>query len=188
MTDTTAPALELISFCIGEQEFCIDVKTVREIRGWTPATPIPHAPSYMRGVINLRGAIMPVIDLRNRLGLGVTIPETRHVIVVVECQDRLAGILVDAVSETFTVPRDQPAAGPRRRRGRAALHPGDHLDGKPPDHLSAHERRVPGRGPRSGLSSDLPGKQKPPSVDRERRLFAVWDTDIALRQAQGEIR
>ena len=60
---------------------------------------------------DLRGAIMPVIDLRNRLGLGVTIPETRHVIVVVECQDRLAGILVDAVSETFTVPRDslQPA-------------------------------------------------------------------------------
>ncbi|ACL94268.2 chemotaxis protein CheW [Caulobacter vibrioides] len=111
MTDNTAPALELISFCIGEQEFCIDVKTVREIRGWTPATPIPHAPNYMRGVINLRGAIMPVIDLRNRLGLGVTIPETRHVIVVVECRDRLAGILVDAVSETFTVPRDslQPA-------------------------------------------------------------------------------
>lgn len=111
MTDTAAPALELISFCIGEQEFCIDVKTVREIRGWTPATPIPHAPAYMRGVINLRGAIMPVIDLRNRLGLGVTIPETRHVIVVVECQDRLAGILVDAVSETFTVSRDslQPA-------------------------------------------------------------------------------
>jgi purine-binding chemotaxis protein CheW len=111
MTDTAAPALELISFCIGEQEFCIDVKTVREIRGWTPATPIPHAPAYLRGVINLRGAIMPVIDLRNRLGLGVTIPETRHVIVVVECQDRLAGILVDAVSETFTVPRDslQPA-------------------------------------------------------------------------------
>ena len=111
MTDNTAPALELISFCIGEQEFCIDVKTVREIRGWTPATPIPHAPTYMRGVINLRGAIMPLIDLRNRLGLGVTIPETRHVIVVVECQDRLAGILVDAVSETFTVPRDslQPA-------------------------------------------------------------------------------
>jgi purine-binding chemotaxis protein CheW len=105
------PALELISFCIGDQEFCIDVKTVREIRGWTPATPLPHAPSYLRGVINLRGAIMPVIDLRNRLGLGVTIPETRHVIVVVECQDRLAGILVDAVSETFTVSRDhlQPA-------------------------------------------------------------------------------
>lgn len=111
MSDEAEPALELISFCIGEQEFCIDVKTVREIRGWTPATPLPHAPSYLRGVINLRGAIMPVIDLRNRLGLGITVPETRHVIVVVECQDRLAGILVDAVSETFTVSRDhlQPA-------------------------------------------------------------------------------
>lgn len=75
MTDQAEPALELISFCIGEQEFCIDVKTVREIRGWTPATPIPHAPGFLKGVINLRGAIMPVIDLRNRLGLGVTIPE-----------------------------------------------------------------------------------------------------------------
>ncbi|MBI1684606.1 chemotaxis protein CheW [Caulobacter hibisci] len=111
MTDQAEPALELISFCIGEQEFCIDVKTVREIRGWTPATPIPHAPGFLKGVINLRGAIMPVIDLRNRLGLGVTVPETRHVIVVVECHDRLAGILVDAVSETFTITRDhlQPA-------------------------------------------------------------------------------
>ena len=102
---------ELIAFCIGEQEYCVDIMSVREIRGWSPATPLPQTPSYMRGVINLRGAIMPVIDLRNRLGLGVTIPETRHVIVVVECRDRLAGILVDAVSETFTVPREslQPA-------------------------------------------------------------------------------
>ena len=104
-------ARELIAFRIGEQEFCVDIMAVREIRGWTPATPIPHAPGFLKGVINLRGAIMPVIDLRNRLGLGVTIPETRHVIVVVECHDRLAGILVDAVSETFTVSRDhlQPA-------------------------------------------------------------------------------
>src|SRR6478736_4516467 len=56
MTDHAEPALELISFCIGEQEFCIDVKTVREIRGWTPATPIPHAPSFLKGVINRRDA------------------------------------------------------------------------------------------------------------------------------------
>ena len=101
MSEHAEPALELISFCIGEQEFCIDVKTVREIRGWTPATPIPHAPGFLKGVINLRGAIMPVIDLRNRLGLGVTIPETRHVIVVVQHETRMAGMLVDGVQETF---------------------------------------------------------------------------------------
>jgi len=102
---------QLISFVVGEQEFCVDVTTVREIRGWTPATPIPQSPSYLKGVINLRGAIMPVVDLRNRLGYGVTEPEARHVIIVVECADRLAGVLVDAVCDTLTVDGEsiQPA-------------------------------------------------------------------------------
>ena len=102
---------QLISFVVGDQEFCVDVTTVREIRGWTPATPIPQSPSYLKGVINLRGAIMPVVDLRNRLGYGVTEPEARHVIIVVECADRLAGVLVDAVCDTLTVDGEsiQPA-------------------------------------------------------------------------------
>ena len=54
-------ARELIAFRIGEQEFCVDIMSVREIRGWTPATPIPHAPSYVNGVINLRGAEISVL-------------------------------------------------------------------------------------------------------------------------------
>ena len=62
-------ARELIAFRIGEQEFCVDIMSVREIRGWTPATPLPHAPSYVRGVINLRGAVLPIVDLAARLGL-----------------------------------------------------------------------------------------------------------------------
>ena len=107
MTDdqprTTPATLELISFEIGEQSFCIDVKTVREIRGWTPATPMPHTPDYILGVINLRGAVMPVLDLRNRLGLGITTPTSRHVIVVIQHEARLAGLLVDGVQETFEV-------------------------------------------------------------------------------------
>ncbi len=104
---------QLISFCVGEQEFCVDVTTVREIRGWTPATPIPQSPDYLRGVINLRGAIMPVVDLRNRLGYGLTEPEARHVIIVVECADRLAGVLVDAVCDTLTVDEAQIQAAPQ---------------------------------------------------------------------------
>ncbi len=95
--------LELISFEIGGQEFCIDIKVVREIRGWTPATPMPQTPRYILGVINLRGAVMPVIDLGDRLGLGETQPSSRHVIVVVQNESRMAGLLVDAVQETFTV-------------------------------------------------------------------------------------
>ena len=95
--------LELISFEIGGQTFCVDVRAVREIRGWTPTTPMPQAPSYVLGLINLRGVVMPVVDLRNRLGLGVTEPTSRHVIVVVQHAGGLAGLVVDAVQETFTV-------------------------------------------------------------------------------------
>ena len=95
--------IELISFEIAGQEFCIDIRSVREIRGWTPATRLPHTPPYVLGVINLRGAVMPVLDLRNRLGLGTTEASTRHVFVVVQDGPRLAGLMVDAVQETFVV-------------------------------------------------------------------------------------
>lgn len=93
--------LELISFEIGGQEYCIDVRSVREIRGWTQTTPMPQTPDYILGVINLRGSVMPVLDLRCRLGLGNTEPSSRHVIVVIQHTDRMAGILVDGVQETF---------------------------------------------------------------------------------------
>ena len=95
--------LELISFEIASQEFCIDIRSVREIRGWTPATPMPQAPDYIRGMINLRGAVIPIVDLRCRLGLGRTEPSSRHVIVVIYDDTRIAGLLVDGVQETFQV-------------------------------------------------------------------------------------
>lgn len=101
--DMAAGSLELISLEIADQEFCIDINAVREIRGWTSETPMPQTPEYIRGVINLRGVVMPVLDLRNRLGLGLTIPSSRHVIVVAQHEDRMAGLLVDAVQETFVV-------------------------------------------------------------------------------------
>ena len=94
---------ELISFRIGDQELCIDITSVREIRGWAAVTPLPHAPDYVCGVINLRGAIIPVLDLKRRLGLGVTEPGLRHVIVVTQIRDSTVGLLVDGVSETFKV-------------------------------------------------------------------------------------
>jgi purine-binding chemotaxis protein CheW len=97
---------ELISFRIGEQEFCVDIMAVREIRGWTQATPLPQAPSYVRGVINLRGAVLPIVDLSARLGLGATEPSVRNVIIVVRIGARLVGLLVDAVSEVLTATSD----------------------------------------------------------------------------------
>jgi purine-binding chemotaxis protein CheW len=110
--DAASGTVELISFEIADQEFCIAIDAVREIRGWTSETPMPQTPEYIRGVINLRGVVMPVIDLRNRLGLGLTAPSSRHVIVVVQHGDRIAGLLVDAVQETFVVEIGQLQAPP----------------------------------------------------------------------------
>jgi purine-binding chemotaxis protein CheW len=109
IADTTShdPApKELIAFRIGSQEFCVDIQAVREIRGWTPATPLPHSPGFVRGVINLRGAVLPVVDLAARLGLRTTDPSARHVIIVSRIGDQLVGLLVDAVSDILTVTED----------------------------------------------------------------------------------
>ena len=98
---------ELISFRIGEQEFCVDIMSVREIRGWTPATPLPRSPSFMKGVINLRGAVLPIVDLGARLGLKTAEPTARHVIMVVRIGERTVGLLVDAVSDIIELTDDQ---------------------------------------------------------------------------------
>lgn len=94
---------ELIAFRIGDQEFTVDIMSVREIRGWTPATPLPHAPGYMMGVINLRGAVLPILDLSLRLGLKPAEPTPRHVIIVTQARDKVVGLLVDAVSDILTI-------------------------------------------------------------------------------------
>lgn len=100
-TITSSPDhdLELISFGVGGQDFCVDVKAVREVRGWTPATPLPHTPPYMCGVINLRGTVLPIVDLAVRLGLKSNQPSARSVIIVVHIGNRIVGLLVDAVSD-----------------------------------------------------------------------------------------
>lgn len=90
---------ELMAFRIGVQEFCIDIMAVREIRGWTTVTALPKSPPYIRGVINLRGTVLPIVDFAVRLGLARTEPTERHVIIVVEVNRKQIGLLVDAVSE-----------------------------------------------------------------------------------------
>ena len=94
---------EFVAFRAGGLEFCINIMSVREIRGWTPATVIPRAPSYIRGVINLRGAIVPIVDLARRLGLGATLPSDRHVIVITVVGLQTVGFLVDSVADIIGV-------------------------------------------------------------------------------------
>jgi purine-binding chemotaxis protein CheW len=99
----TQGSRELIAFRIGDQEFCVNIMAVREIRGWTPATPMPHTPGYMMGVINLRGAVLPIVDLSARLGMREAEPTARHVIIVAQVHTRVVGLLVEAVSDILTI-------------------------------------------------------------------------------------
>lgn len=109
--------LEVIVLEVAGHAFCIDIGSVREIRGFTASTPLPQAPDYVMGVINLRGAVMPVLDLRARLGMGVTEVSGRHVIVVVSHDEQTAGLLVDAVQETMMLGAEQLQAPPRYEGG-----------------------------------------------------------------------
>jgi len=97
---------ELISFRIGAQEFCVDIMAIREIRGWTAATALPQSPSFVRGVINLRGAVLPIVDLASRLGFESTETNDRNVIIVAQIGEQVVGLLVDAVSDILTITDD----------------------------------------------------------------------------------
>ena len=107
MSVTEKPAtLELLTFRLGEQEYSLDIMSVREIRGWTRTTPLPHAPRFMKGVINLRGTVLPVMDLAQRLGMEPLEKTDRNVIIVVKLEDTMTGLLVDAVSDIIAITAD----------------------------------------------------------------------------------
>jgi purine-binding chemotaxis protein CheW len=103
---------QLITFQIGDQILGVDIMAIREIRAWSPATPLPNVPPHIRGVVNLRGVVLPVLDLSQRLGWGTTDPSARHVIIVVRVGEQLQGLIVDAVNDIVTVPDDGMQALP----------------------------------------------------------------------------
>ena len=92
-------AQNVLSFRIADQDYCLDLGLVREIRGWTPATLVPQSYPWVTGVINLRGAVVVVIDMAARLGLGATVAGPRHVIIVTMIRSQPVGLLVDVVSD-----------------------------------------------------------------------------------------
>ncbi|WP_022685967.1 chemotaxis protein CheW [Sphingomonas phyllosphaerae] len=96
-------AHQLITFQLGDQCLGVNIMAIREIRAWTPATPLPNVPAYMKGVVNLRGVVLPVLDLRHRLNWGSTEPTARHVIIVVQVGQQQLGLIVDAVNDIVTI-------------------------------------------------------------------------------------
>ena len=103
MTETASQNRQYITFIANGQEFAANIMAIREIRGWTDTTPLPHVPHYVRGVINLRGNVLPVVDLKARLDLGMTDATPKHVIIVVAEGNHTTGVLVEAVSDIITL-------------------------------------------------------------------------------------
>lgn len=96
-------SIDIISFQLSGQSFCVRTTSVREIRGWVPCTPLPHAPSDVSGVMNLRGSVIAIIDLGKRLGMAGAQADERSAIVVAEVGQGVVGLLVDSVSDMLTV-------------------------------------------------------------------------------------
>ena len=118
-TTNASDERELITFTVDQEEFAVDIMSVQEIRGWTPATVLPRSPSFIRGVINLRGSVLSIIDLAARLGFPAATPTARHVIIVVQIGKKVAGLLVDAVTGILTVKPDAVSPTPDAASGRA---------------------------------------------------------------------
>ena len=95
---------ELITFEVGGQVFGLDIMAIREIRAWTPTTRLPRVPHYVAGVVNLRGTVLPVIDLAARLGWTPSEPSPRHAIIVTQMGNQACGLIVESVSDIVTVP------------------------------------------------------------------------------------
>ncbi|TAD90230.1 MAG: chemotaxis protein CheW [Alphaproteobacteria bacterium] len=97
-----ADSRQFITFTIDQEEYGVDIMAVREIKGWVPTASIPKAPAHVRGVINLRGIIVPIFDLRARFGQGLTEPTRTHVVIIVMVGPRTIGLLVDSVSDILS--------------------------------------------------------------------------------------
>lgn len=110
--DASSKTMQLIAFSIGEQVYAVEITTVREIRAWSGATPLPKTREFVRGVINLRGTIVPIFDLRARFGAGLTDATKNHVVVVMSVGEKWVGVLVDAVSDILTIPVSEIHAVP----------------------------------------------------------------------------
>ncbi|WP_337865716.1 chemotaxis protein CheW [Ignavibacterium sp.] len=102
----TADILQLVSFMIGNEEYAVDIFYVKEINRLSHITKVPNAPEFIEGVINLRGRIIPVIDLRVRMGLSKKVHDKDSRIIVIEDNNLLVGFLVDAVKEVIRIPKN----------------------------------------------------------------------------------
>lgn len=109
---TRSGSVEFLSFLVGGEDYAIDIGQVREIRSCTAPSPLPDAPPSVLGVINLRGAVLPLLDLAARLGLATQDSPERNVTIVAEVENIQVGLLVDAVSDIIALAEDDMQSPP----------------------------------------------------------------------------
>jgi purine-binding chemotaxis protein CheW len=104
---------QLISFAIGDDQYGVDIMAVREIKGWSEITHLPSQPDYVRGVLNVRGVIVPIVDLRCRFGQGLTQATPLHIVIIVQIAAKPIGLLADRVLDIVSLEESQVQPVPR---------------------------------------------------------------------------
>ena len=102
---TGTDVVQFITFAIGDDHYGLDIMAVREIKDWTAVRHLPNQPDYVRGICSLRGAFIPIVDLRCRFGQGLTEPTPLHVFIIVQIGQQQVGLLADRVSDIISVER-----------------------------------------------------------------------------------
>ena len=111
-TQDTTGAAEFLAFTMGQEEYGLEIIKVQEIRGYEAVTRFANAPDYFKGVINLRGVIVPVIDMRIKLGLGTPTYDQFTIVIVLNIRGKVMGMVVDSVSDVTTLTAEQICPAP----------------------------------------------------------------------------
>ncbi len=109
---STAKALEFLAFTLGQEEYGIDIQKVQELRGYDTVTHIANAPEHIKGVVNLRGIIVPIIDMRIKFNLGTPTYDQFTVVIILNMASRVMGMVVDSVSDVITLTPEQVKPAP----------------------------------------------------------------------------
>ena len=110
--EATSNANEFLTFTLGKEEYGIDILKVQEIRGYDAVTHIANTPAFLKGVINLRGTIVPIVDLRIKFNLGEPSYDAMTVVIILNITGRVVGVVVDSVSDVLTLQPEQIRAAP----------------------------------------------------------------------------
>ena len=110
---SAAPKKEFLSFKLGQEEYCLDILSVQEIRGYDTVTSIANTPDFIKGVINLRGNIVPIVDMRIKFRLSEARYDTTTIVIILNLNKKMIGIVVDSVSDVIALPVEAIREAPR---------------------------------------------------------------------------